>query len=130
MLSRKLKYIWYRLTCVLDKETGEIRKRWKEDLHKILDKPRRRPLMGPFHGPNGDYYIRNQSLSYWQLVKKLGMEKQVLRRLRYHHFFQKAHHLAKNPDDEYIEGYITAGFLIACFAFITIFYLYMFFKYC
>lgn len=121
-MLKRLKYIWYRLTCVLDKETGELRKRWKKDLQQIAKRPRPRTLMGPFHGPNGDYYIRNRSLTYWELLEKHPRPFNLKKAFKPRHFLAKKHYFAVNPENEHIYGYIIAGGFISFGLFIVIVY--------
>lgn len=86
---------------------------------------RPRPLMGPFHGPNFDYHIRKKDLTYWELLEKYPPPSYLGRFFAYHHVFQIRHHLAHNPDNEPLYGYIMAVCGITVFVGIVFFYLFI-----
>lgn len=94
-----------------------------KELHKKADKPRPRPLMGPFydHKTGLKYYVRKHDLSYFELRKKFPPKPLELTRCR--HILQRTHILSRNPKYEHIYGYIIAGSIIAFATFIVITYL-------
>ena len=94
----------------------------KKELHKHLDRPRPRPLMFIGWHNGKKVYVRNQSLSYFQLLEKYPRLRKIDIIPKPRHVFARKHHLFNKPEHEHIYGCILAGCGIAIWAFIIMVY--------
>ena len=105
-----------------------MKKELKEQLHKVLDRPRPKPLMYIGKRDGKKVYVRKQSLSYFQLLKKYPPQHHYIQIPKTpKHILARKHHLVKR-EHEHICGYIMAGCGISIMVFLVIFYTVCLFK--
>ena len=100
----------------------------KEQLHKVLDRPRPRPLMFIGRRNGKKVYVRKQSLSYFQLIKKYPAPHQYIKAVKPRHIFQRQHHLAPRRLRRKMGSYIVWGCLIGFLTLSVIIYTVAFVK--